>query len=697
MVSRYIAALVFRGPFMPMHPSTVEALRQLFFSPITFYGEQGSAGGTPSGFGANLNGFLLTLGGTGGSIIPSGSGSINADSGNWSFFTNPDKGSYTGPINLYGATVTDGSIITVTGEINVYSGTFIANGNLAGPIEGAVAGPVNVYSDGTLVARGNVGGPVNIFGGTLNAPESGAYFPMDEGPSLTTGALAFGSGATFQVDLAGTTPGRDYSQVYASSIDLGGANLSATLKFSPSSTAFVIFESPNPISGTFNGLPEGAALTLNNQTFYIHYFQPSPGFPARVVLANDSRVTYTTITASQNTFPQTPLLAATVSNVGGSPVNGAAPPATGTVTFLNGITPLSGAVPLVNGVASFTPLMQAGNRSAVAVFNPSSASYLSSTYVIDVLVNPVDMGWRDVMTGDFNGDGKQDIVGRSSAGQWFVGVSDGSSFSNQLWTTLNTSVTWVDVHVGDFNGDGKADIVGRVLETGQWWVALSNGSSFTNELWDTWNANVTWVDVNVGDFDGDGKTDVTARVLETGHWWTGLSTGSSFNTSLWATWNAAVTWMDVKVGDFNGDGKADITGRVLETGQWWTAVSTGSSFTNQFWTTWNAAVTWVDVQVGDFNGDGKADLTGRVLETGQWWTAISTGSSFVNSLWTTWNASVTWVDVRVGDFDGDGKADITGRVLETGQWWTAVSTGSSFTNQLWTTWNAAVTCKSNCC
>jgi FG-GAP repeat len=62
------------------------------------------------------------------------------------------------------------------------------------------------------------------------------------------------------------------------------------------------------------------------------------------------------------------------------------------------------------------------------------------------------------------------------------------------------AVTWVDVQVGDFNGDGKADIVGRVQQSGQWWAGISNGSFFNNSLWATWNPNVTWVDVHTGDF-----------------------------------------------------------------------------------------------------------------------------------------------------------------------------------------------------
>jgi uncharacterized delta-60 repeat protein len=302
------------------------------------------------------------------------------------------------------------------------------------------------------------------------------------------------------------------------------------------------------------------------------------------------------------------------------------------------------------------------------------------------------VNWKDVRTGDFDGDGTADVIGRDpSTGLWWVGLSTGSGFSTTMWGKWSTAVTWTDVKVGDFNGDGKADIAGRVQSTGQWWVSVSTGSSFTTSLWTTWSTGVHWADVQVGDFTGDGKADIVGRTKETGQWWVAQSTGSSFTNSLWATWNPAVTWVDVNVGDFNGDGKADLTGRYLEGGSWWTAISTGSSFTTSLWGIWSAAATWVDVKVGDFNGDGKADITGRWLEGGSWWTATSSGSSFNTSLWSIWSTAVTWVDVKVGDFTHDGQADIVGRVKETGQWWVAQSSGSSFTNSLWATWSTGVT------
>jgi hypothetical protein len=304
------------------------------------------------------------------------------------------------------------------------------------------------------------------------------------------------------------------------------------------------------------------------------------------------------------------------------------------------------------------------------------------------------VNWTDVRTGDFNGDGRTDIAGRDPVtGFWYVGLSTGSSFTTTAWTNWSTSVTWVDVRVGDFNGDGKMDIAGRILQTGDWWVAQSNGSSFTNKLWDTWSPLVTWVDVQVGDFNGDGKADLVGRVLNAGTWWVGLSTGSNFTTTMWASWSTAVTWVDVQVGDFNGDGKSDITGRASQNGQWWTAISNPSNaFTTSLWATWNPGVTWADVRVGDFNGDGKADIVGRWQQAGLWYVGLSNGSAFTTTQWASWNPSATWVDVQVGDFNADGKTDIAGRWLQAGQWSVGISNGSSlFTTSTWTMWNPNVT------
>jgi uncharacterized delta-60 repeat protein len=290
-------------------------------------------------------------------------------------------------------------------------------------------------------------------------------------------------------------------------------------------------------------------------------------------------------------------------------------------------------------------------------------------------------GWQDVSGGDFNGDGLADVAGRTSNGQWWVGLNTGSTFAVSQWTAWNEAAGWKDVRVADFDSDGRTDIAART-SNGQWWVARSTGTAFANTQWATWNEAAGWKDVNTGDFNGDGRPDLAGRTSN-GQWWVSLSSGTNFFTVSFGAWNEAGGWRDVRVGDFDRDGKADVAGRT-STGQWWVGRSTGGTFTNTQWVAWNEAGGWRDVSVGDFNGDGKADIAGRT-STGQWWVAVSSGTAFANTQWVAWNEAANWKDIRVGDFNGDGKADIAGR--GSGQWWVNVSNGTAFATSLWATWN----------
>jgi hypothetical protein len=238
------------------------------------------------------------------------------------------------------------------------------------------------------------------------------------------------------------------------------------------------------------------------------------------------------------------------------------------------------------------------------------------------------------LTGDFNGDGKDDIVTftHGTAADVYVALSSGSAFGGgQKWHDSFAPGAQVPA-VGDFNGDGKDDIAAFSHDaTADVTVALSTGSSF--------GTPAKWHDVfapdgefpAVGDVNGDGKADiVTFTQGSAGDVYVALSTGSSFGTG--------VKWHDFfapgveqpRVADVNGDRKADIVTFTNDTlGDVYVALSTGSSFgAGQKWHDWFAPAGEFPY-VGDFNGDGKADIvTFTKTSDADVYVALSTGSSF---------------------------------------------------------------------
>ena len=86
---------------------------------------------------------------------------------------------------------------------------------------------------------------------------------------------------------------------------------------------------------------------------------------------------------------------------------------------------------------------------------------------------------------------------------------------------------WKDVTqiaVGDVDGDGDDDVLARYL--GSWWVGVSDGSTFTPQRWSGWS-DKNWQHVSLVDLDADGDDDLLANL--DGAWWASLSTGTSFS------------------------------------------------------------------------------------------------------------------------------------------------------------------------
>jgi hypothetical protein len=192
---------------------------------------------------------------------------------------------------------------------------------------------------------------------------------------------------------------------------------------------------------------------------------------------------------------------------------------------------------------------------------------------------------------------------------------------------------WTIVGVGDFDGNGKSDLLWRNLSTGQnsIWLLDSNqvqsGSGLITEI-----ADLNWKVAGVADFNGDGRSDILWRndVIGQSSVWlmnggtTGAGSGSTF-LQMNSSYRAAA------VGDFDGDGKADIIWRHTSTGQniMWLMDGTNTlAGSGEMPAVPDTA--WSAVASGDFNGDGREDIIWRNDTTGDTSVWMLNGATFAS-------------------------------------------------------------------
>jgi hypothetical protein len=262
---------------------------------------------------------------------------------------------------------------------------------------------------------------------------------------------------------------------------------------------------------------------------------------------------------------------------------------------------------------------------------------------------------------DFNGDGKPDLVWENAATRqavvWHLGGAQGNLTQGWSWLSAAGAPGWTLAGAGDFNGDGKPDLVWQNDGSRQvvvWYMGGAEGNIFQWSDWLSASGVPGWTVVGIGDLNGDGKVDlvwqndVTRQLVV---WYMGGPQGNAFQWWDWLSSAGVAGWSVVGVSDFNRDGRLDLVWQNNLSRQvvvWYMGGPQGNVFQ---WSDWLAADNvpgWRVVGTGDFNSDGSADLLWQNDATQSvviWYFAGSQGNTVQGWHWISSSGEPGWLAI----------------------------------------------------
>ena len=176
---------------------------------------------------------------------------------------------------------------------------------------------------------------------------------------------------------------------------------------------------------------------------------------------------------------------------------------------------------------------------------------------IGYLTNEKNIDWKNAIGNLTGTPGANSIV-------WYtheLGALGAWTDGTENWVSIASGFdsNWSLVGCGDFNGDGRDQVV-MSLNKGAQYYAVGIDGVFT----DLGNSDSGWEISAIGDFSGDGRDDIIAFHKETGivaKW----ADGNSANWSQVGQLDAK-DWFVVGAGDYNADAKDDLLVRQYSTG-----------------------------------------------------------------------------------------------------------------------------------
>ncbi|MCW1963387.1 RHS repeat-associated core domain-containing protein [Chryseobacterium viscerum] len=365
------------------------------------------------------------------------------------------------------------------------------------------------------------------------------------------------------------------------------------------------------------------------------------------------------------------------------------------------------------------------SNSAGANANPITIQYqqdpsATNTLWQDSRYDDLYDRYQEVISGDFNGDGKLDFIKDKTlminrlenSGQFynltyqgkFLGVGTGIKnnilLNKSVFFTSQTSFEEKNVLIRTYEViDGKAELVSSKK------IDLSSYPQLFTEIRGTLYNNliIEYNDlkckIKEADFDGDGVSDFLLSIENVAYGYpNGPGEWSEYFDSLYLsetfyynTRTGVLQKQDsdefekFKIADFKGEGKSNLL-KIQDNNIYIYELNTQNKFVQAFSTTKES---YNDViYLGDFNGDGKTDIMAPIADaSSDWRMYLSTGAGFVKHYYSNLFLYEPWWEgslrkkrqiqrtYSTSDLNKDGKSDLL--IFESQRW----------NRDGWTDWN----------
>jgi hypothetical protein len=320
-------------------------------------------------------------------------------------------------------------------------------------------------------------------------------------------------------------------------------------------------------------------------------------------------------------------------------------------------------VPSSAAVAHFGPYFPPGTRPPVT--NPPGANPPGAN-------SNAGPNFRSY-SGDFNRDGKQDILWRNTlTGEVRIWYMNGSTIlSNDGIATVG--LDWQVVGIGDFDGDGFSDILWENTVDGSFAIWTMRGDSIVSHQFPSPGSQ--WSITGLADINHTGFADILWRNVVTGEVRVWFSV-SPFNFVSESLGTASLDWNLVGTADLLGNGLPELIWRNQNTGEV-RAWRLGGNVIIENLSLGFPPLNWQIVGFGDFTGSGRQDILWRNTTDGSVDAWIMNGFTIVDQ-WFPGAVSADWRIRATPDVTGNHVNDILWSNLTSGAQVIWLSNGTTF-------------------